>query len=1361
MRTDFMIFILLLSVASVSMTYYGSFEGSTKIIYGTASELRERVEKKLRENLPECCPELTKECLSCATGLLVKDFCSRHAGEYGCPNKTSSVCIVTAYKKPNMKELFKYSDYEKIIPHTLSNMWDYARRHNYKIYLFNEDSFDTSRKSSWVKIPLIKKYFNTCDWVMYTDVDWLFVADKPLPLDDNYDIIVSNECIRDNEWKKMSGTMILKNSDWSKKFLDTWDSMYQRYKNVMNHDQIAFEKYFRQTPKEMKVIPPEDFMTYDTHHCVKPKFGIHFPAGNKYKRLINVMNKYNIPKLQYSSARIANQWVMYQVPFAMHGLKTVIVVGVLSHSKEKRMAMRQKYADVKMFFLVGKGFDYNEFDKYHDMIFINRKEEYMGEKSILPYKSQIFFHAVKHHVAEYKYLLKIDDDTMVRFDQLREELGRTKPDYWGRVWYKNIIDRNPRSKWYVSKKTFPAKRYPDYCSGAGYVISKKANDCIVSKLPKFRFMPREDVATGILAGKCGIRPVNSQKVQHMKPYSGDDFIIRHYVNHKWCDTHEVLPNGAFCNKKYAGMDKNLARSIIGIIPKGSSISDLGAGGGWYTDYFNKNGFKSYAYDASPVRPAHVKYIDLTKNIHIDQRDWTVSLEVGEHLPKQYEDVYINNIGKTDGVILSWAIPGQNGNNHINLQPNDYIINKMKSKGYMHVVQLSKKLRKDASFSWFKNTLMVFFKVDQKWDVWSENWFSLFNNMPYYEVKPQNIHMLPKAKKLVFLFHNANTKWNTLLKKWKDNLGKTPYYEAIYKSNDKHLGIETDDYKELTSFKQCTIYSLLSQGKELAIFDLDVQCKHGMDVWKVWTDMDFESYCTSSGTYNAGALHVKPTVENIKRYGRICSITKMFPKRFRESYLFSGIYGKYLPPERCSKHITSTMLGGNKQCIHSTGMTLDKKIKFHDKKIRKLLRAVKVKKDFPNELQTFIAKSLKLAYGSRLYPLDVQKSTQFHTKHFYGTKRGISIGRYYLHQYIRETLPMIGSKKSCLEIGDGHFLRKYYSCDKKRSFDIRDSRADIKGDLETTTIQSQYDLIICFQVLEHVNHPHIAMKKLYKMLKRDGTLILSYPFIGPVHGEPYDTNRITMDGFKVLAKDAGFNIKDIRVKGNSLTSIGYMLEMSSEDFTEKELNSNDLYQYMATYGILEKRSLNEEYDKYIDHQLSKHTQEHVNLWTGKEWNKKMKDFTTAFTYHKKIIFSSGYRPNCLSVGSRTGQEVIALEYMGAKATGIDLFYFPPHVQKGDMHNLNFEDNTFDFVFTNVLDHALHIEKAVKEILRVTKVNGYVLIHFVNGYNTDKYSANQMHDVKELKKYIGLPIVSERSLHPTLNACNYELLVKKLT
>jgi hypothetical protein len=178
------------------------------------------------------------------------------------------------------------------------------------------------------------------------------------------------------------------------------------------------------------------------------------------------------------------------------------------------------------------------------------------------------------------------------------------------------------------------------------------------------------------------------------------------------------------------MDKSLAKAIVEIMPLEATISDLGAGGGWYTDYFNKTGLKSHAYDASPVRPNHVKYIDLTKPIDIETRDWTISLEVGEHISKKYEDVYLNNICKGEGVLLSWAVPGQGGNHHVNLQTNEYIISKLKSRGYTYLPELSTLLRNKASFDWFKNTLMVFFKVNQKWDVWSENWQILFNKMPY-------------------------------------------------------------------------------------------------------------------------------------------------------------------------------------------------------------------------------------------------------------------------------------------------------------------------------------------------------------------------------------------------------------------------------------------------------------------------------------------------------------------------------------------------------------------------------------------------------------------------------------------------------
>jgi 2-polyprenyl-3-methyl-5-hydroxy-6-metoxy-1,4-benzoquinol methylase len=50
-----------------------------------------------------------------------------------------------------------------------------------------------------------------------------------------------------------------------------------------------------------------------------------------------------------------------------------------------------------------------------------------------------------------------------------------------------------------------------------------------------------------------------------------------------------------------------------------------------------------------------------------QYDWIISLEVAEHIPEIYEAVYLDNIFRhaKEGIILSWAVPGQGGLSHIN------------------------------------------------------------------------------------------------------------------------------------------------------------------------------------------------------------------------------------------------------------------------------------------------------------------------------------------------------------------------------------------------------------------------------------------------------------------------------------------------------------------------------------------------------------------------------------------------------------------------------------------------------------------------------------------------------------------------
>ena len=179
---------------------------------------------------------------------------------------------------------------------------------------------------------------------------------------------------------------------------------------------------------------------------------------------------------------------------------------------------------------------------------------------------------------------------------------------------------------------------------------------------------------------------------------------------EWCKTHNVLPNGAFCSKKYAGMDKNLAPALLKVL--GNTIGDFGAGGGWYTDFFNKNGRQSSAYDASPTRGNMVTFMDLTEPSQFeDVYDSVLCLEVGEHIPNEKSDILLSNIVKhaKTSIVLSWAIPGQGGNGHINCQTNKWVIDKMNKLGWAFDDKKSHMLRNAAKFHWFKNTILVFFR----------------------------------------------------------------------------------------------------------------------------------------------------------------------------------------------------------------------------------------------------------------------------------------------------------------------------------------------------------------------------------------------------------------------------------------------------------------------------------------------------------------------------------------------------------------------------------------------------------------------------------------------------------------------------
>lgn len=158
-----------------------------------------------------------------------------------------------------------------------------------------------------------------------------------------------------------------------------------------------------------------------------------------------------------------------------------------------------------------------------------------------------------------------------------------------------------------------------------------------------------------------------------------------------------------------------------------------------------------------------------------------------------------------------------------------------------------------------------------------------------------------------------------------------------------------------------------------------------------------------------------------------------------------------------------------------------------------------------------------------------------------------------------------------------------------------------------------------------------------------------------------------------------------------------------------------------------------YEAYLQRQLNKTLNPKLRqIWTTRDWERKIQGFSRFFEELKvKRLLSNQSRALC--IGARVGQEVEALRRIGVSdSVGMDLVPYPPLVVKGDFHNQPFENDTFDFEFSNVFDHALYPDKFVGEVERTLKPGGVCVLHVAVSRRADKYSANDLYSVKPLVK-----------------------------
>ncbi|OGI47714.1 MAG: hypothetical protein A2151_03030 [Candidatus Muproteobacteria bacterium RBG_16_65_34] len=78
-----------------------------------------------------------------------------------------------------------------------------------------------------------------------------------------------------------------------------------------------------------------------------------------------------------------------------------------------------------------------------------------------------------------------------------------------------------------------------------------------------------------------------------------------------------------------------------------------------------------------------------------------------------------------------------------------------------------------------------------------------------------------------------------------------------------------------------------------------------------------------------------------------------------------------------------------------------------------------------------------------------------------------------------------------------------------------------------------DVVLLFEVLEHVWPNSTVLPEIRRVLRRNGTLYLSVPFLYPVHDAPNDFHRFTIHGIRLHLEHSGFRVVLERQHGNSL------------------------------------------------------------------------------------------------------------------------------------------------------------------------------------------------------------------------------------
>jgi len=118
-------------------------------------------------------------------------------------------------------------------------------------------------------------------------------------------------------------------------------------------------------------------------------------------------------------------------------------------------------------------------------------------------------------------------------------------------------------------------------------------------------------------------------------------------------------------------------------------------------------------------------------------------------------------------------------------------------------------------------------------------------------------------------------------------------------------------------------------------------------------------------------------------------------------------------------------------------------------------------------------------------------------------------------------------------------------------DATNAGADVHGDADALPFaDASFDTVLCTQVIEHVREPAAVIAECARVLRPQGTLILSAPQYWEVHEEPHDYFRFTPAGLRTLLERAGLNVLELIREGTGVKVAAQAINLSVQHWGER-------------------------------------------------------------------------------------------------------------------------------------------------------------------------------------------------------------------